>query len=313
MKSELFDVVSGVIQGGKLSPILFNIYIREIISVISYSKPFKYADDTVLLKLIYDKSDNVLLQTDLDAVQKWSDKKCLKLNASKSVHMRFSLKNSVEFPLYQINRQSIPLQQNHKHLGVFIDNMLTFNDHVEQVYTSCIRKWTTLKRLCVFASPAILTQLFKVYILPLVEYCNITWVPNEQQSKRLECIQKQITKFICNRTNLCHLSYSQKLLELDLKPLKVRRDLKILKYVFKSIYNFSDVPLSWKNKFVMKDSRNGILLEPIHTRIRLCDQNFYIYSINLFNSLPISVRNEKSFVTFMSLCQTFLLDIFNNL
>jgi hypothetical protein len=82
-------------------------------------------------------------------------------------------------------------------------------------------------------------------------------------------------------------------------------DLKILKYVFKSIYNFSDVPLSWKNKFAMKDSRNGILLEPIHTRVRLCDRNFYIYSINLFNSLPIIVKNEKSFVNLM-LCQTFV-------
>jgi len=94
-----------------------------------------------------------------------------------------------------------------------------------------MRKWIKLKRLCVFASPAILTQLYKVYILPLVEYCYISWVPNEQQSKRLECIQKQITKFICNRTNLCNLSYSQRLLELDLKLLKVKRDLKILKCV----------------------------------------------------------------------------------
>jgi hypothetical protein len=90
----------------------------------------------------------VLFQTDLDAVQKWSDEKRLKLNASKSVHMRFSLKKLVVFSLYQINGQSIPLRQNYKHLGVFIDNMLTFNDHVEYVYSSCIRKWTTLKRLC---------------------------------------------------------------------------------------------------------------------------------------------------------------------
>jgi hypothetical protein len=42
--------------------------------------------------LYNDTSDTVLLQTDLDAVQKWSDEKRLKFNASKSVHMRFSLK-----------------------------------------------------------------------------------------------------------------------------------------------------------------------------------------------------------------------------
>jgi hypothetical protein len=113
--------------------------------------------------------------------------------------------------------------------------------------------------------------------------------------------------------NLPHLSCSQRISKLDPKPLKVRRDLKILKYVFKSIYNFGDVPLLWRNKFAIKDSSNGILLEPIHTRVRLCDKSFYIYSINLFNSLPILVRNEKTFMNFMSLCQTFSLDSFNNL
>ncbi len=79
--------------------------------------------------------------------------------------------------------------------------------------------------------------------------------------------------------NLCHLSYSQRLI--DVKLFKVKRDLKILKYVFKSLINFSDVPLSWKSKFVMKDSRNSILLEQIHTRVRLCDKNFYILLICL--------------------------------
>ncbi len=76
---------------------------------------------------------------------------------------------------------------------------------------------------------------------------------------------------------ICHLSYSQRLSKLDLKPPKVRRDLKILKYVLKSIYNFGDVPLEWKNKFAMKDSRNGIMPQPIHTRVRLRDKNFYLF------------------------------------
>jgi hypothetical protein len=115
MKFELFDVISGVIRGAKLSPVLFNIYIREIISVILYSKPFKYADDNDNddNELIYDISDTLLLQTDLDAVHKWSAQKRLKLNASKSVHMRFSLKKisstsfvSNQWPVYTFTTKS---------------------------------------------------------------------------------------------------------------------------------------------------------------------------------------------------------------
>ncbi len=51
------------------------ITIQSLLLYILYSKPLKYADDNVLLKLIYHLSDTVLLQTDLDAVQKRSEEK----------------------------------------------------------------------------------------------------------------------------------------------------------------------------------------------------------------------------------------------
>jgi hypothetical protein len=138
--------------------------------------------------------------------------------------MRFSLKKLVEFSSY------LYLYNEIINIGVFIDNMLTFNDDVEYVYSSCVRKWTTLKRLCVFTSPVILTQLFKVYTLPLVGSLINNKVkhlnPYKNKSLNLYAIE-----------SIYHLSYSQRLSKLDLKPLKVRINHKILKYVFKSIYS----------------------------------------------------------------------------
>ena len=306
--SELFNVISGVIQGGKMSPTLFNIYVRKLLSVILASKSAQYADDNVLYKPIFSHVDTQLMQTDLNAIHDWSKEYNLNLNASKSVHLRFTLKKSIELPLYTIDNQVIPLQQKHKHLGVFIDNKLTFNYQTEYVYNSCIRKWTTIKRLCPFASPSILTQLYKVYILPLIEYCFHAWIPNEQQCKRVESIQRHITKYICIKLKLYNLSYSERLTKLDLKPLIVRKNLKMLKYAFKSIYNYIDVPFCWKNKFIIKETRNGLLLENIHSRLQFCDKNFFIYTINLFNSLPVNIRNEKQFVKFISLSESFLIE-----
>ena len=85
----------------------------------------------------------------------------------------------------------------------------------------------------------------------------------------------------------------------------------MLKLVFKSIHEYKDVPLSWKNKFVIKDTRNGLMLEKIHTRLQFCDKNFFVYTINLFNSLPNEIRNEKQSVKFIFLCEKFLIDKFN--
>jgi hypothetical protein len=60
-----------------------------------------------------------------------------------------------------------------------------------------MRMWTTLKRLCVIVSLDILLQLYQVYILPLIDYCNYTWIPTESQEKKFEGIQKHVTTFIC--------------------------------------------------------------------------------------------------------------------
>ncbi len=79
----------------------------------------------------------------------------------------------------------------------------------------------------------------------------------------------------------------------------VRGGIKILKLVFKSIHYYNDFPLSWKNKFLIKDTRNVCMLDKIHTRIQFCDKNFFVHAINLFNSLPNQIRNEKHFVKFL--------------
>jgi hypothetical protein len=49
------------------------------------------------------------------------------------------------------------------------------------------------------------------------------------------------------------------------------------------------------------------VVDKIHTRIQFCDKNIFIYAINLFNALLISIRTEKRLKTFLSLCETFLL------
>ena len=57
---------------------------------------------------------------------------------------------------------------------------------------------------------------------------------------------------------------------------------------------------------VSNNSRNGLLLCKPKTRIKFCDKNIFIYSIDLFNSLPIDIRNETNFKCFLTKCTEFL-------
>ena len=51
---------------------LFLLYINDIPSLIHFSKPFLFADDAKLLKIIKQLSDHSLLQQDLDQLHTWA-------------------------------------------------------------------------------------------------------------------------------------------------------------------------------------------------------------------------------------------------
>ena len=54
IKSFLCEVVSGVLQGGVLSPLLYNTFVRKFSQILQYSESFLFADDTNLVKAIYE-------------------------------------------------------------------------------------------------------------------------------------------------------------------------------------------------------------------------------------------------------------------
>ena len=81
-------VLSGIPQGNILGPILFTIFINDLPNWVSSCKIF--ADDTKL----YDVASNhVQIQTDIDALQRWSDKWNLYFNTDKCKVMHIGLNN----------------------------------------------------------------------------------------------------------------------------------------------------------------------------------------------------------------------------
>jgi len=71
-RSQEDKVLSGVLQGTVLGPLLFLLHINDLLSVVT-SQVRLFADDCLLYRPILSDADRVALQRDLDSREKWCD------------------------------------------------------------------------------------------------------------------------------------------------------------------------------------------------------------------------------------------------
>ena len=66
--SNSYNATSGVAQGSRLGPLLFAVYINDIVKVVKYGTLYLFADDCRLSMIINSNDDACRLQEDLDII-----------------------------------------------------------------------------------------------------------------------------------------------------------------------------------------------------------------------------------------------------
>ncbi len=146
--SEWESITAGVPQGSILGPLLFLIYINDIVIDIK-SKIRLFADDTSLYIIVDDPlSSSVSLNDDLRTIHMWSKRWLVTFNPSKTETMIFSRKrNKPLHPNLTMNDVVLDPVKEHKHLGITFSNDGKWNTHV----TICINKaWRSIGILLFF-------------------------------------------------------------------------------------------------------------------------------------------------------------------
>jgi len=121
-------VSSGVPQGSVLGPLLFLLYINDLPDCVTSSTTRLFADDTVIYRRITSHGDADALQSDINALQQWTDTWLMQFNASKCQVLRVTLKRKPVQTSYTISGQALEEVDLAKLLGVDIDSKLTFNN-----------------------------------------------------------------------------------------------------------------------------------------------------------------------------------------
>lgn len=129
--SSLKDIKAGVPQGSILGPILYLIYTSDL-PAMENIKVATFADDTSLMATGRDIVESTSkLQYANDSISNWCNQWKIKLNEAKSVHINFTLKRVVNPPAVTLNNIEVPLENKAKYLGMTLDTMLRWKEHVK--------------------------------------------------------------------------------------------------------------------------------------------------------------------------------------
>jgi hypothetical protein len=305
----------GVPQGASLSPILFTLFINDIVKIIKHSEINLFADDTLIAVAANSVEEAVTkINEDLKLVSEWLKANKLKLNIKKTKSMIVTLKKKININeiKIKIDDKEIEIVSEMKYLGVFIDNKLNFNKNVDYISKKIARKYGLLCRLNKKLTPACKITLYKSLISPHIDYCSsILFSATNEQFGKLQKLQNKIMRLIigCNR----YTRINDMLSTLGWLNVKQRVYFNTLVLIFKMKNHMLPNYLSEKLSYVrdMHDhntrTRNNFVL-PNYTKA--VSQNSVFYKgIRLFNQMSDEMKNARTVKEFKRHCTRFVKEI----
>ena len=234
-ESDLSEIKTGIPQGSILGPLFFNIMINDIVNSSNKFNFLMYADDTTIYFNLEDfPSENreVLINDELEKVNKWLKLNKLAVNVDKTKNMLFYKRRPVTPIQFSMNNRIIDVVQYFNYLGIMLDADMSWKTHVAMVRKKLSRMNGILHRLKYIYPQNVLITLYKSLFVPHINYGSLLL---GHAGGALDKIQKKAVRTI---TYSNYIAHSEPLLkELSLLKVKDLFELKNFKFLFKLYHN----------------------------------------------------------------------------
>ena len=295
--SDVVSLLSGIIQGSGIGPVLFLTYINELASILeSYGVYVKlFADDVKLYLQITNDADVGRLQRAIDALTDWADEWQLSVSVSKCCMLnigRVTCNTNLT-----INGSVLPVVESVRDLGVTVTQCLSPSLHVSNIVAKANQRAAAIYRAFTSRDITLLLRAFTTYVRPIVEHDSVVWSPyTVKDIDAVESVQRRFTKRLPGYNSL---TYSERLKRANLLSLELRRLHLDLVWCYKILFGHVDMKsenfFEWAPHLSTRGHKYKLYKKSSSVSVR-----YHFFSeriVNVWNSLPdeVDFRTVKSF------------------
>ena len=238
-----WQISAGVPQGSVLGPLLFLVYINDLTKGIS-SNIKLFADDASLFTRVNNNvnATQERLMRDLEKITAWAHQWKMKFNpdiTKQAIEVVFSCKYAKTKPTHPpltFNNIPVARQPSTKHLGIILDDKLSFAEHIREAILKAKKGLALMKFLSNKVSSRVLELTFTMYVRPHLDYGDVIY--HKQHKTSMELLEKVQYKAGLIITNCWQGTSRIKLYkELGWESLSQRRDGRRLALYHKILLN----------------------------------------------------------------------------